>query len=668
MQGRRSSRAASGGSAPALRAGRAAAPRRGRRCSRYAPRSRAAALAAASRCWWRCCASRTSTRSACSASRWAPCAAAAIALAAERAPRRLPRRWGVAVALDVAVVGAACCSLVPDLVIFRPEEAAGRPRGRARDRASSSSTRTSCSGRPTRCSTAARCWSARPRSTASTSIYLLARVVPGRADRLRHARAADGALTALWFGAGYGVLRLAGTSRLLSAAAFGVAVVALVFNLVLPRRHAAAVRAAALRDADGARARRGRGRAVPAPRAAPRVAAAAIVGLVVSVWSLEAFAYTAVVFAARRVRAGVALPGARAAAAAGAPGGARRRARVRGRARAVRRRDARRHRPAARLGRSTSPTCASSSFGEPRRPHLRRPALDARRSPSAPATLASAVALVELARRRGPLVERERPALIAARRHDRLRHRAAQLLRRPLAGPHPHLRRAARPLLAGALWLGLLLRTPGRRRAARRGRPAWRSRSRVAVLVVAVAWSSIGDALPAHGARPRRARAARRCAGRSSGSGTRRRSTRAAPAGERALARYMPGERREPRHGRARPRRSRSCCAAAAWTGCSSATRGRRASSPQEELPGLAAPRRRAAPGRAHAARRAGACRCSPRCARTRRATCSPSPSPRARAAAAVGAPADRPALPAAARGAGDRGGFTVVELGPSER
>ena len=43
-----------------------------------------------------------------------------------------------------------------------------------------------------------------------------------------------GALTALWFGAGYGILRLAGTARLLSAAALGVAVVALAYNLTYP--------------------------------------------------------------------------------------------------------------------------------------------------------------------------------------------------------------------------------------------------------------------------------------------------------------------------------------------------------------------------------------------------------------------------------------------------
>ena len=112
------------------------------------------------------CASRTSPRSALPG-------LVLCALAAAAGDRRLRARADRAAAAALGPRGRPggarrrCSLLVPDLVIFRPEEAAGRPRRRRSRRASSSSTTTSCSGRRTRCSTAARCSSGRRRSTAS---------------------------------------------------------------------------------------------------------------------------------------------------------------------------------------------------------------------------------------------------------------------------------------------------------------------------------------------------------------------------------------------------------------------------------------------------------------------------------------------------------------------
>ena len=217
-----------------------------------------------------------------------------------------------------------------------------------------------------------------------TSIYLLAgwfQVAPigyGTLGLL------TGALTALWFGAGYCVLRLAGTSRLLAAAALGVAVVALVFNLRLSGRRAAAVRPAALRAADGRRPRGGRGRALPRPARAGRRRRRSrrrpLLGLVARGVRLHARSCSP--------------PGLR-------PGLARRRRRrPRGwratalaaalacvaRARAVRR--SRRSSATGRLpdwGEYLA-YLREFLFGALGRPHLRRRALDARRSRSAPAT------------------------------------------------------------------------------------------------------------------------------------------------------------------------------------------------------------------------------------------------------------------------------------------
>ena len=105
----------------------------------------------------------------------------------------------------------------------------------------------------------------------------------------------DGILTALFFGAAYGVLRLAGAPRLLAAAAMGVAVVALVLNLAYPvgalpqqgpLRFGLPM---ALIVARFARAR------WPRRASAAGIACWTIVGLS-SVWALEGFAYTVATF------------------------------------------------------------------------------------------------------------------------------------------------------------------------------------------------------------------------------------------------------------------------------------------------------------------------------------------------------------------------------------
>ncbi len=108
----------------------------------------------------------------------------------------------------------------------------------------------------------------------------------------------DGALFALFFVAAYCLLRLTGVGRALAASALAVAVVVLIYNLLysvgsLPAQHGplrfglpmALVLAAA---AEARRPRRG----------GVGAAAQLLVLAVASVWALEAFAYTAVTFAA----------------------------------------------------------------------------------------------------------------------------------------------------------------------------------------------------------------------------------------------------------------------------------------------------------------------------------------------------------------------------------
>ena len=95
--------------------------------------------------------------------------------------------------------------------------------------------------------------------------------------------------------------------------------------------------------------------------------------------------------------------------------------------------------------------------------------------------------------------------------------------------------------LAGALWLGLLLRERAAGRAVRQAGLA--AALAVAVLLLAVAWSSVGARFP-------RTALARAAPGGPSLTGALQRLWHppplapAAPAGERALARYMPGQER----------------------------------------------------------------------------------------------------------------------------
>lgn len=107
----------------------------------------------------------------------------------------------------------------------------------------------------------------------------------------------DGVLTALFYVAAYGALRIAGVGRLLAAAALGVALIALVYNLqfavgALPEQgplRFGLPMLVLLAAVGGAR--------WPRHRPAGRVLALGALG-VSSVWALEAFAYTLVTFAA----------------------------------------------------------------------------------------------------------------------------------------------------------------------------------------------------------------------------------------------------------------------------------------------------------------------------------------------------------------------------------
>ncbi len=108
----------------------------------------------------------------------------------------------------------------------------------------------------------------------------------------------DGILFALVYAAGYGVLRLAGTPRLLAAGALAVAVVVLIYNLLwsvgsLPAQHGPlrfGLPMLVVVAAVAAARRPERGRLFEAMQVA-------VVGLA-SVWALEGFVYTAGTFAA----------------------------------------------------------------------------------------------------------------------------------------------------------------------------------------------------------------------------------------------------------------------------------------------------------------------------------------------------------------------------------
>jgi hypothetical protein len=445
---------------------------------------------------------------------------------------RLPRRWGLAV--DVVALGVLL-ALVPDLVIFRPEAA-------AHDLSAALETGIIQFHQNLLLGPANEVLHGRPMLVGTASQYgvanidLLAawfQVAPigyGTLGLL------TGAMTALWFGAGYGILRLASTSRLVSVSAFGVAVTALVFRLPYP--------VGALPQSGPLRFGMPMllvpvmvaGERFPRRARAARFTAAAIVG-VACVWSFETFAYTAFVFGAVSFAQAWLSP-------AG------------GRARELLRRA---------LEAALACVVAHVLFAAAtlifagRLPDwgeyftylsgflfgaIGDLTYDVPRWTPGLAVgagyLASAAALVELIRRRDPLVERERPALIAI---TGVTAYGIVLLSYYVDRSQDHiLMHVALPaVLAGALWLGLLLR--GEAAIARPLRTAGLAFSlAVAVLVIAVAWSSIGPRFP-------RTALAHAAPGGSSLRGALDRLWHppplapAAPAGQRALARYMPGER-----------------------------------------------------------------------------------------------------------------------------
>jgi hypothetical protein len=458
-------------------------------------------------------------------------AGAAVAAAHGRVhARRLPRPWGIAA--DVALL-AGLMALVPDLVIFRPEQAPG-------DLATGVETgivqfhhdfllgpaREVLDGRPMLVGTASQ--------YGVTSIYLLAgwfQLAPigyGTLGLLA------GVLTALWFGAGYSVLRLAGTARPLAAAALGIGIVALAYNLTYPV--GALPQSGPLRfglpmlvvlgAVVGARR--------PACAGLARAAGLAAVGLS-SVWSLEAFAYSAATWVALEAWEAWLRPepdrlrafGRRALGAAAACAIAH----------------------AVFAGTTLGASGELPDWGE-YLVYLREFLFGeigdltydvARWTPALPVGagyLASVAALAELARRRGPVLERERPALVAL---TGLTAYGIVLLGYYVDRSLDHiLMHVALPaVLVAALWLSVLLRAgPGVARGARASGLA--AAAAAAALIVAVAWSSVADRLP----RTPLAHAAP--GGRSLGGALDRlwhpppldpRS----PAGERLVARHMPG-------------------------------------------------------------------------------------------------------------------------------
>ena len=168
-EGRRRRRARCRGGLVARRRARAG-PRRARpgvagAAGARAPRSGGVGAGRAARCWWRSCASPTSPRSACRAS----CCAGSPAPPSIAAYERGADRGGCrgAGASRPTWRRSACCSCSsPISSSSAPRRPPATSPSRSR-RASSRSTTTSCSGRPTRCSTATRCWPGRRRSTAS---------------------------------------------------------------------------------------------------------------------------------------------------------------------------------------------------------------------------------------------------------------------------------------------------------------------------------------------------------------------------------------------------------------------------------------------------------------------------------------------------------------------
>jgi hypothetical protein len=206
---------------------------------------------------------------------------------------RLPGRWS-AVA-DAAVV-ALLLLAVPDLVIFRPEDAATDPLA-AIETGIFQFHHNFLLGPANEVLDGHAMLAGTASQYGVVSIYalaawfLLAPIGYGTFGLL------TGAMTAAWFAAGYGVVRMGGASRPLAAAALALAVVALAYNLVYPvgaLPQSGPLRfglpmALLLAVVAGER--------FPTHARAARAAALGVVGLA-SIWSLEALAYTVAVYAA----------------------------------------------------------------------------------------------------------------------------------------------------------------------------------------------------------------------------------------------------------------------------------------------------------------------------------------------------------------------------------
>ena len=351
----------------------------------------------------------------------------------------------------------------------------------------------------------------------------------------------DGILTALLYVAGYCLLRVAGASRLLAAAALALAVVVLAFNLVYPvgalpqqgpLRFGLPL-ALVLATTAGARWPR---------RAAAARAAALLVLALASIWALEALAFTAVTFAAMAVVQARLLP-------AGSrvrwlrPRGALRPRRLPGGAPAVRRHDPDRQPGSCPNGASTSPTstpsCSDSSATSPT---TSQPGL--RGSPSAPATSprrsrwsCSYAASRPSSTASGPRCSPSPASPPTASPCSATSSTAPRTTSSPTS--------ACRRCSAAALWLSLLLRTrEGVPAATRAGGTAFALAVAVLALVGRLASGSERASPTPRSATP--SPAATRCAMRSSGSGTRRRST-PGRSGRRGAGRALPAGRR--RHG-----------------------------------------------------------------------------------------------------------------------
>jgi hypothetical protein len=414
-------------------------------------------------------------------------AAAAVTAACGRLrPTRLPRGWGLAA--DLVVLGAVL-TLVPDLVIFRPEDAAGDPAAAVETGIVQfhhdfllGPAREVLAGHPMLVGTASQ--------YGVTSIYLLSawfHVAPigyGTFGLLA------GGLTALWFGCGYAVLRLSGASRVLAGGALGVAIVVLAYNLTFPvgaLPQSGPLRfglpmAVVLAAVAGAR--------FPGWERAARAAALLLVGLS-SVWALEALVYTAVTWGAvvgwaawlRLAPGRLRWLGVQALLATAACAAAH----------------------AVFAAATLAATGRLPDWGEYLAYLQAFLAGDigdltydvARWTPAlavGAGYLASATALAELARRRAPVIDGQRAAFVAL---TGLTAYGIALLSYYVDRSQDHiLMHVALPaLLTGALWLSVLLRSGAAvPRAARTGGLA--VALAVAALLVAVAWSSIGDRLP----------------------------------------------------------------------------------------------------------------------------------------------------------------------------